>query len=196
MEFIIISDSKMKITLSKKELDIYEIDSENFSIGNDAQRHAFKKVLNDACRQSGFDGSYSRLMVQMYPAKKGGCEIFVTRLDKSECDKGSSDAPKAKKKREEKGDSITYTFSEFNHLLSVCRTLSMSGTHIKSSLYRSDSGIYYLVVDGNDFCRDEYTPLSFINEFSKNSSQTPICFLTEYCKLVCEDNAVATIGGL
>ena len=86
MELIIISDKKMKIMLTEKELYRYNLDSENFSLENDAQRHAFRRVLNDACRQSGFENKHSRLMVQMYPGKKGGCEIFVTRMESGDGD--------------------------------------------------------------------------------------------------------------
>ena len=56
MELIIISDKKMKIMLTEKELSRYNLDSENFSMENDSQRHAFRRLLNDACKQSGFEG--------------------------------------------------------------------------------------------------------------------------------------------
>ncbi len=194
MEFIIISDSKMKITLTQKELDIYNIDSESFSIGNDAQRHAFRKVLNDACKKSGFDGDYSRLMVQMYPAKRGGCEIFVTRLDPKE--ESRKDAKATYKKKKEEFGEVCFCFSGFHELTSVCKQLLISGFSEKSSLYRSECGAYYLVIEGIPETEEDYTPFSFIREFSKSTSQTPVCYLTEYCKPVCEVNAVETIGNL
>lgn len=196
MEFIIISDSKMKITLTQKELDRYNIDSENFSIGNDAQRHAFRRVLNDACKQSGFEGSYSRLMVQMYPVKKGGCEIFVTRLDTSEKHREEKCTKAYESKSPGNTETLCYSFSEFAHLNAVCRQLYISGYAPQSCVYVSDSGTYYLLLDGISENENEYSALSFIGEFSKSSSQIPVPYLEEYCRLICEGDAVRIIGNI
>ncbi len=195
MEFILISESELKITLSQKELDIYNIDSEKFSIGNDAQRHAFRKVLNDACRQSGFDGNSSRLMIQMYPVKRGGCEIFVTRLEIGE-EKKKERQPTYKKKKDEKESETCFIFSDFRQLSAVCKQLFLQDYKEKSSLYVSEDFIYYLILEGIEKEEKGYSPFSFIHEFSKSTSQTPICYLAEYCKPVCEENAVEIIGKL
>ncbi len=195
MEYIIISDSEMKITLSQKELDIYRIDSEDFSMGNDTQRHAFRKVLSDACRESGFSGSFERMIVQMYPIKKGGCEIFITRIDPSLSLAGST-STEAQKKQKDDIKSLLFTFSSFSQLSAVCRQLSTVGSAPKSSLYISDGGTYYLILDDISAGDDKYSPFSFIREFSKSTSQIPVAYLTEYCKPICEENAVTVIGSI
>lgn len=47
MEYIIISNTKIKIMLTQKELDKYNIDGESLSIANEDQRLALRRVLND-----------------------------------------------------------------------------------------------------------------------------------------------------
>ncbi len=205
MEFIIISDSKMKIMLTQKDLDKYNIDGENFSICNDTQRHAFRHVLNDACRQSGFEGNTSRLMVQMYPSKRGGCEIFVTKLDA--IDRCSQNDRKKKKEVEKclpvetaQNGILCYSFSEFSHLITVCRQLKRGAFYGKSSVYADRGGAYYLILEPHSTDKgltDGYCTLSFIDEFAGRSDPgRTIAYIEEYGKVICREAAVEQIGVL
>lgn len=197
MEYIIISDTKIKIMLTQKELDKYNIDSEDFSIGNEEQRTAFRKVLNDACMQSGFDSSSSRLMVQMYPAKKGGCEIFVTRLDSSSCGLHNcifsnlyDDGTRTSKK------GVCFSFQSFAGLNAVCRHLHNIGYNGDSDIYAADNGVYYLILDESGLSENSYTHLSFINEYAKRSMNDIPGYIYEHGRLICEKNAISLIGRL
>ncbi len=203
MELVIISDKKMKIMLTQKELDRYNIDSESFSITNDAHRHAFRRLLNDACKQSGFENNAARLMVQMYPAKKGGCEIFVTKMESSEAPskRPSSPSPISLDIEcyETSDDAACYCFDTFSHLNSVCRQLVTSRFKGKSDAYVSTSGTYYLILSKFHSKRSigqPYNNLSFINEFTVSSGLGSIPYVQEYCKLICKDKAVDVLGML
>ena len=203
MELIVISDKKMKIMLSEKELNRYNIDSENFSMNNDAQRHAFRRVLNDACKQSGFDGKASRLLVQMYPAKKGGCEIFVTRIEN-----GENDNKKALPLSpisldidccDTVNDIACYMFDNFSHINTVCKQLLISGFSGKSNAYISNEGTYYLILSNfsaKNPLQKPYSNLSFINEFAKSTSLCVLSYAEDYCKKLCEYDAVSTLGNI
>lgn len=205
MEFIIISDNKMKIMLTQKDLDKYNIDGENFSICNDTQRHAFRHVLNDACKQSGFEGNTSRLMVQMYPSKRGGCEIFVTKLDAVEkcVHSGQTKTKDAEKKvlgEHEQNGILCYSFSEFSHLNTVCRQLRQISFYGKSSIYADRCGTYYLILEPYDTHKsltEQYCTLSFIDEFASRSDPSrTIAYIEEYGKVICRESAVEQIGVL
>ena len=204
MEFIIISESKLKIMLSQKDLDKYNIDGENFSICNDTQRHAFRHVLNDACKQSGFEGNTSRLMVQMYPSKRGGCEIFVTKLDIA--DQRTRSEQKKRKDTQtiicdpEESGVLCYSFSEFSHLNTVCKQLKQSLYCGTSKAYADRSGAYYLILEPCD-CQNaspkQYSALSFIDEFAKRSDPgRAIAYIEEHGKVICREDAVEKIGSL
>ena len=151
--------------------------------------------MNDACVQSGFDGSTSRLMVQMYPAKRGGCEIFVTRLDSSPCGTQSCIFGNIyNEKTEAKTKSICFSFRSFTRLNAVCRHLHNIGYSGDSDIYVSDSGVYYLILDGSPLSENKYSVLSFVNEFAKSSMDEIPGYIYEHGRLVCEKNAVNLIG--
>lgn len=203
MELIMISDKKMKIMLTEKELYRYNLDSENFSMENEAQRHAFRRVLSDACKQGGFESKSARLMVQMYPGKKGGCEIFVTRMDGGECDgkKASLLSPISLSVDycETQDDAACYSFERFSHLNTVCRQLLISGFTGNSNAYISSDGTYYLVLSGFHSVNDPqkpYSNISFIGEFAKSSSLCALGYIEEYCTKLCDRNAVSILGSI
>jgi len=201
MELIIISDKKLKIMLTEKELDRYNIDSENFSMENDAQRYAFRRILSDACKQSGFENSFSRLMVQMYPGKKGGCEIFITRIesDDSERKKASPSSPVSLDIDcyDTYNDVVCYSFECFSHLNTVCRQLLISGFSGKSDAYISSDGTYYLILSefySASYLNKPYNNTSFISEFAGRTGLCALGYVEEYCKKICDKKAVEILG--
>ena len=197
MEYIIISNTKIKIMLTQKELDKYNIDGESLSIANEDQRLALRRVLNDACRQSGFNSSASRLMVQMFPAKRGGCEIFVTRLDGSSC--GSCGCVLGDVCSDEgavEENCACFTFYSFKGLNAVCRHLHNTGYSGDSDIYISEGGVYYLILSKSTLSDSAYTRLSFINEFAKSATDGVPGYIYEHGRPVCEGNAVEIIGKL
>ncbi len=83
MELIVISDSQIKLTLTPEDLDRYPPDAEEGALlrailrdaaGIGTRNHA------SAALPAGFADRGGRLFVQMYPSRRGGCELFVTRL--------------------------------------------------------------------------------------------------------------------
>lgn len=197
MEYIIISDTKIKIMLTQRELDKYNIDSESFGIGSEDQRLALRRVLNDACRQSGFDSSASRLMVQMYPAKKGGCEIFVTRLEGSSCGVCGCVLGEGHGDGDVYNDGCAcFSFVSFKGLNAVCRHLHNTGYSGDSDIYISDGGLYYLILGKCHSSAGSYNRFSFINEFARTAFDGVPGYVFEHSRPICEGNAVEVIGRL
>lgn len=79
MNFLRISDAKIKIVLSSSEMDEYGISASDEGC-NAANRRAVWEILEMAKREVGFDPEGDKILVQFYPIKSGGCEIFVTKL--------------------------------------------------------------------------------------------------------------------
>ena len=192
MEYIVISETRIKIMLTQKELLKYNIDSEDFSITNEEQRCALRRILNDACKQSGFSSDSSRLMVQMYPARRGGCEIFVTRL----CDSAVGQCPSFGGEislAEPSGSCACFGFSDFGELNAVCRQLHHTGYRGDSDVYLSDGGTYYLILAGIAH-QCGYSKFSFIREFAKSASDELPGYIFEHGRVICEGDAVGRIG--
>ena len=81
MEFLVISENKMKIMLSAEEVRSYGIESERSDYRDPKIRRAFWKILDRARDECGFKVTGDKLLIQYYPSKCGA-EIFVTKLGK------------------------------------------------------------------------------------------------------------------
>jgi negative regulator of genetic competence, sporulation and motility len=80
MELIRIGDSKLKITLTSDDMTQYDLDCDTMDYDNSETRKAFWDILDHAKQITGFDAAGDRVFVQLYPSKKGGCEMYVTKL--------------------------------------------------------------------------------------------------------------------
>lgn len=83
MELIVISHTKIKIMLTKPDMEYYKLASADSDSADDSTRRAVRRILSDADRQVGFDTEGERLFVQFFASLDGGCEIFVTKLGKN-----------------------------------------------------------------------------------------------------------------
>ncbi len=151
MEFIRISDSKLKIMLDGKDMAYYDIDEARLSGESEETRRAVRRLLDDARRESGFDAAADRILVEMYPSRVGGCELYITKvregegiLPPRECfscgdsaeKKEASDKKEASTRRGD-GESYTalYEFGNMEAMLAVCRQLHAVGFRGKSAAY-------------------------------------------------------------
>ena len=80
MEFLLIGESKIKIVLTDEEAQSYRFDTAGGDIGGAEARRSFWQVLDRAKAEVGFDPKGDKILIQLYPLAKGGCEIFVTKL--------------------------------------------------------------------------------------------------------------------
>ncbi|MBR7116622.1 MAG: adaptor protein MecA [Clostridia bacterium] len=80
LEYLKINSSKLKITLTADECDRYGIKERDGEFDSASVREVISDILDEA----GVGGSFSRcgekLLVQLYPLKDGGAELFITRL--------------------------------------------------------------------------------------------------------------------
>lgn len=83
MELIVISESKIKIMLTEPDMQYYRLNASNMNCADVCTQAAFRHIFEDAHREVGFDTEGKRLFIQLYTSIEGGCEIFVTKLDKN-----------------------------------------------------------------------------------------------------------------
>jgi negative regulator of genetic competence, sporulation and motility len=100
MELIQISESKLKIMLAPEDLLRYELDpvSADWDYACTETRRALRTIFNEVREQTGFNAGDGRILLQFYPSRAGGCELFVTRLAAAaeECSCGlRSDPPES-----------------------------------------------------------------------------------------------------
>ena len=159
MEHILINSGKLKLMLSREDIERYELsdvvgNGNNYPEGTSEQRMALRKLLDDAERIPGFDGGQGRLFVQLYPSRDGGAEVYITRLTKEPCAtvgfRKDGDVMKITK---------TGVFDELSDLIGCCRALSGLGAEhggriMSDSSAFSDGRRYFLVLSGTISCRE------------------------------------------
>ena len=67
-----ISGEKLKVMLSSADMEYYAISCDMLDSGNAQSRCAFRKILEDARGQCGFDAAGAKVFVQVFPSKEGG----------------------------------------------------------------------------------------------------------------------------
>lgn len=197
MEMLMINEGKLKIMLSREDLEDFELDAEELDYSNTETKRMIWDLLGRAKRTLGFTTDGYRVLVQLYPCRQGGCEIFISRLavteEKDKKASALSSSPTSKRPSIRRG---AYVFRELDSLLTVCRRLSEIGFDGDSRAYLGEDHRYYLLLEGmkpsDYFPFDEYT---FIGEYGRPESHEAVSLmLTERARPLCEQNAVMLLG--
>ncbi len=189
MELLIISETKIKISLTKTDLDMYSIACDEIDYDTTETRRVVWSLLDEVKKQSGFDAAKSKIFVQIYPSRDGGCEMYVSKL--GALNAGLDESLNVKKPpAESKCSTEYYIFNGLNEVLAVCKMLSKQGYSGSSKVYADEDGGFVLAVNGS-------CGLGFISEFGvKQSAESAELYIKEHCREVCAENAVATLGVL
>ena len=209
MELIVINESKLKVILSSDDLDEFSLNNDTLDYSNAETKKMFWDILSRAKKATGFSADGHRVLVQLYPSKSGGCEMFIIKLGplggECYCDRKEKEGdivgihckPSHKKLM---GNSRTgvFGFDQLSSLLSVCRRLRDIGYEGNSAVYRCDQKKYHLFLDGLDSYSfmppDEFT---FINEYgSVENIETMSYYIEEHGSVICPSNAVEILGVL
>ena len=83
MEFIRIGENKLKLSLTESEMQKYGIKREELEKDTTTRRRALWTLLDEVRRETGLDAVTGRTLIEAFPGKKTGCEIFVTVLAKA-----------------------------------------------------------------------------------------------------------------
>jgi len=134
VELIRISEGKLKIALTKAELEAYAITAKGIDMAKAETRSVFRELFVRAKESTGFDAEEDKVFVQIYTAKDGGCEIFVTRIEPENRQNGA----KAQKQ--------TFVFDNVSTLIAACRRLKNLGYRGRSDAYSFD-GAYVLILN-------------------------------------------------
>lgn len=199
MELIRIDEEKLKMILTHEDLLEFEMNEEALDYANTETKRMFWELLRRAKQSTGFDTDGHRVLVQLYPSREGGCEIFVTRLGELPCDLDFDyDDP-------DKEDDMNYSeralcrrsarpctvgFDDFSALLQCCRRLLSHRYSGESSAFCSEEGRYYLSLDPPD------NPSLLYEYGSSESGEHLQAYLSEHGSAIRRGDAVALLGNL
>lgn len=202
MELIKINDSKLKVILSGTDLEEFDLDTDTLDYGNTETKRMFWEILNHAKHAVGFDTDGVRVLVQLYPCRSGGCEMYITKIGAACADCAEEqEEPLLHYKPSHHPDGTggrtgVFGFDTVEWLITVCRRLRGIGYGGDSAAYRGDDSRYYLFLDGLD--ATGYLPLdeySFITEYGTAENVEALrSFLGEHGRAVCPRGAVEQLG--
>ena len=177
MEFLVISENKMKIMLSAEEVKRYGIESEKSDYRDPGIRKAFWKILDRAKDECGFKVTGDKLLIQYYPSKSGA-EIFVTKLGKIslgvERSISGTDSVAMLSSR-----NMIYRFDSLETLKRLCREINKSASDSSADVYFSEDGCYYLFFEErSDF--GYLSPFSIVSEFGEEIPQIMGIYIKEH----------------
>lgn len=205
MELLVISENKLKVILSRADMDAYSITCDSIDYDNTETRKAFWCILDEAKHKTGFDAASDRVYVQVYPSKGGGCEMYVTKMSKRTSqahEKQGDEADRRINIRKQSGyfEKSLCRFENAEDMIAACRTLCEMGFEADSSLYCSEDGAYFLRTE-----RSGAEPPSLLrrgcssdilSEFGTRLDYAFEGWVSERCICICSKDAVKKIASL
>jgi negative regulator of genetic competence, sporulation and motility len=186
MEVIVISDAKLKIMLTEEDLRRYEICAAAADSDDPRARRQLRELLSEVKVQCGFDTVGERVLLQLYPSRGGGAELFVTKLGY-----GLRDHPRSPIRSDLRP--AIFRFGEMGDLLRVCRQLSAVGYTAMSAAYLSDDGTLSLVLQEKSGASPG--ALAFVEEYgTRRPSGSELSHLKEHSVCLAEKDAVGRLA--
>lgn len=204
MEWIRISANKLKIMLTAEDALHYDLDCKEPNYADMMAHAAFREMLTDVRRETGFDATDDKTYIQMYPSKEGGCELFITKIglvvseEREECKMPivpcKKEHPRPQQGRVGSCERV-FVFERLELLLASCRALLCVESIEESVAWQDDRARWWLSLLS---CEERTRGfLSLLLDFGKEvSDESARAFLCEHARPICRTRAVETLGKL
>lgn len=187
MEFLTVGNSKIKIMLSCEEALARGIKADNVSYDDPEIRRSFRKILDEAKEKAGFDIGREKVLIQLYPSKDGGMELFVTKLGVISKETVGM-ISKSERVAVISTKKVYYIFETLETLISAARCTPPELVD-DSTVWRLEDGTYCLA-----FCEREHkyvlSKLSRLSEFGRKINDTVALGLSEHATLLSAGDAI------
>lgn len=190
MELIKISDTKLKIMLTPEDMAHYAIASEALNYENTETRRAVWQILDEAKHRTGFDAATDRVLIQAYPSRTGGCELYITKIP------GSIGVPE--RKSDTQGRMRMYAVSSLSDLIALCHALSSAEFSGESEVYAVPDEGYYLALREDEKKDAKTPPYHPAQEFGDpvSAASGKLAYIKEHAECLCPQNAVFHFSSL
>lgn len=195
MELLFISDSKLKVMLTEEDMRRYDLNAEKVDYDNTETRRAFWEILDEAKHRTGFDAASDKVLIQLYPSRDGGCELFVTKLGL---------IPPLAEKTIAKSNRVTmlaarrgvYAFGRVADLILASRAVAGAPSVRESDAYFADDGRYYLLVEERGGKNEGVDGASRLLEYGESVPTTLADYIREHGACLAEKNAISRFAAL
>ncbi len=188
MEFTLIGEDKLKVTLTAADLATLGIDPSALDYSNEVTRAALLGLLERGRETAGFHPRRAKLYIEVYPNDSGGCVIYYTRLAGGELSRrGFTPGPAP----------VSFAFGDIHVLLRACAGVYARCGHriLRSALYRL-GGEYRLLIWPLDYA--DNLSVSFLSEYGALLGEGTVlaAFLDEHAELLIDGDAVERLSKL
>lgn len=175
MEIILVNEGRLKLILDGGDMKKYGLTGRTLSHDLAEGRRALRTLFEEIKRKTGVDADGRRTLLEAFPDKAGGAEIFVTLLP-------VTSAP------------VLYRFSSLSHLSAAVRCLRTAGEAEEASLYALGGGTYFLVLPAREKAGGEVA-YGFLAEFGERTREAwALPYIREYGTCLCEGGALAYVS--
>lgn len=191
MELIKISDTKLKIMLTAEDMAHYAIASEALNYENTETRRAVWQILDEAKHRTGFDAASDRVLIQAYPCRTGGCELYITKIT------GITEPPEKRSVAERRVR--LFSFASLADLIAACKCLLAADRNGESAAYAVGRERYYLVLrgelGGEARVPPPYHPAQEFGE-AVSAASARLAYIKEHAECLCGVDAVTRLAAL
>ncbi len=188
MEVIQINAEKVKVMLTEADLSRYELKREVWNCISQESHDTFRHILKKVEEKTGFDAGKSRVFVEAFPDKSGGCELYVTKLKQGNANDALATVCNV------------YAFETLRALMDACRHLRALGCESESRAYAlQDSCECYLLICDASVGEDGKLHYAYpvLSDYGTRKTAVGILtYLKEHCVSICERDAVGILGAL
>lgn len=176
MDFVRISDSKVKLSLTDADMKKYGVTEKDLGADTTARRRILWTLLDEAKQKTGIDAVGAKTLVEAFPGRHGGCELFITLLrEKNEV------------------HTVCYRFKDVARARLVAKKLAKTyAEEEKAALYTLKEGDAVLILPvcerGN---ARTLSPHSFLEEYGERE-KNPLfyAYAKEYGTCLYEERAI------
>lgn len=191
MNILLEQEGRLKIALSREDLQRFDMTYEQLDYANESTRRMIETLLRSATDVTGFDGGKGRLLIEVFPAPGEGCVMYFTRLSEAAENTG---AQRFRLRHGAKRQPAVFRFADSGSLLDAIGSLHGAGeTPTDSSLYTL-AGDYRLIL----FLKEEQQRSArlLLQEYGREMQVTraAMAYIREHGTLLCGSNAVEQIG--
>ena len=196
LEVLKISNTKIKIMLSADDMKRYSLSADELDYNDTKTRAKVWRILDFIKKNHGFEPEGDKLLIQFYPSKDGGSELFVTKL---------SGLSRGNEKFMSKSGNVTmldskrtmYSFESLSDLIQASKIISNTDRIEDSNLFYSESEGYYLEITERGASRlGEICEFAILLEFASKTPKERIPYITEHCKQLTNGSAVEKLAKL
>ncbi len=198
LELIMINSEKIKIMLTREDMTKYNIHMYSLGHTGSAIKEAFGEVLSDIKARTGFDTLSSKTILQVYPSRDGGCEVYITRLNKDSKQKSNEkyDSARAQTSITIKRwfEKVIFSFERLTDTIDACRILKTTGYNKSSSLYLYKS-TYFLFLETEIKPKGRHDELTPLCDFGKRlDDKITEAYIFEHGDVLIRENAVEALA--